>query len=57
MKYNAYIRTYTENLNTKDGSPSLKGVTMLLLLQAAFTKALGNFNTTTFMKWKFYVVV
>jgi hypothetical protein len=51
------IYTYTENLNIKDESPSMQGVTTLFLIQAAGTKALGSFNTMTFMKWKFYVVV
>ena len=38
------IYTYTENLFIKDGSPSMQGVTVLLLIQAAGTKALGSFN-------------
>jgi hypothetical protein len=41
----------------KDESTLMQGVTMLLLIQTAGTKALGSFNTITFMKWKFNVVV
>jgi hypothetical protein len=58
IKYNTMlIYVHIENLNIKDGSPSLQDVTVPLLIQAAGTKALGSFNTRTFMKWKFYVVV
>jgi len=51
------IYIYIENLNIKDGSSSLQGVTMLMLIQAAGTQALGSFHKITFMKLKFYVVV